>query len=299
MPTWSQEELQFVNCDVDNWYERFVTFGGVPRYVLWNGNGTDPSRVLEEALSSKGAVVAEYFFTKGFGDIDPNKSYMLVHINPPFMPDKGDWDYLGLGIHSFASYEIFKRLSMSFESYMLSNSCNLFTTGAAKNKLGAGSAGNLFENIVLWLRPIAEETITLKALSNSEERIELTLPSSQILPTHWKANKTEDRLNPGYLYKPRTSNLESGDCFCVVEHNGGYWLLVLQMTVASTHPVKVNGLKEIVLAYSLEVQYALTRKLIVFVIPQNGELRTLQPLHTQTGKVAEVIPAQVEGFEQF
>ena len=35
MPTWSEQELMHVNDNKDDWYERFVCFGGVPRHVLW------------------------------------------------------------------------------------------------------------------------------------------------------------------------------------------------------------------------------------------------------------------------
>jgi hypothetical protein len=124
MPTWSEQELQFVNGNIDDWNERFVTFGGVPRSVLWDRKGRDPLEKLQEALDSKGANVINYFFRNGFGNMDPEKSYMLMHINPPWLPEQDDWEYLGRAVHSFASDEIFQTLSKKYERSLLSGSIN-------------------------------------------------------------------------------------------------------------------------------------------------------------------------------
>jgi hypothetical protein len=84
-----------------------------------------------------------------------------------------------------------------------------------------------------------------------------------------------------------------------VEHDDIYVLFVLQMTVSKKHLIKANGLRDIVLAYSLDVQNALNKKLLGFVIPMHGALDSVQPLHTRDGKVIERIPTEVEGFEQY
>ena len=36
MPTWSEEELMFVYSNRNEWYENFVRYGGVPRFVMHN-----------------------------------------------------------------------------------------------------------------------------------------------------------------------------------------------------------------------------------------------------------------------
>jgi hypothetical protein len=131
-------------------------------------------------------------------------------------------------------------------------------------------------------------------------KLVLALPSYAILPRHWTSSTNTDNLSPGILYQPRISNLESGDCFGIVEHNDAYVLIVLQMTVGAKQPIKANGLKDIVLAYPLDVQNALSKKVLGFVIPAEGTLNSKQPLlHTRGGKVIERIPTEIQGFEQY
>jgi hypothetical protein len=299
MPTWSEQELLLVNDSIDDWYDRFVTFGGVPRFVLWDGKGSDPLEILQTAVESKGSTVIQYFFHHGFGNVDPEKSYMLMHINPPWLPEQDDWDYLGRAVHSFASDEIFQTLSRKYERDLLTQAISFFNAGVASQVYGGGSAGNLFEKVVLWLKPVAGQTITWRSLADGTELV-MTLPAAEILPRHWKSSTNADgMLRPGCLYQPRISNLESGDCFGVVEHDGAYVLIVLQMTVSENHPIRANGLRDIALAYPLDVRNALSKKLLGFVIPMDGALRSIQPLHTRDGKIIERIPVEVQGFEQY
>ena len=81
-PTWSFLELSFIDPEDKNWLERFLFFGGVPRNIFWDGLGENPKNKFEASLVAKGATIAEYFFKKGFGDIDSQTSYMFLHINP-------------------------------------------------------------------------------------------------------------------------------------------------------------------------------------------------------------------------
>ena len=54
------------------------------------------------AMDSKGSTaVIEYFFQHGFGDVDAEKSYMLMHMNPPWLPEEEDWNSLGNGCSFF------------------------------------------------------------------------------------------------------------------------------------------------------------------------------------------------------
>ncbi len=103
MPTWSEKELQCVDGDIARWYDQFVQFGGVPRFVLCE-NSDDLQKQLEEALASKGGEIANKFFTSELSIIDINASNMLVHINP-----KKCLEYTGT-FYSFASDFIFKTL---------------------------------------------------------------------------------------------------------------------------------------------------------------------------------------------
>jgi hypothetical protein len=90
MPTWSEQELERVNRDKDQWYDNFVTFGGVPRHVLIPLNRINSGQLLENSLVAKGGQIAQNFFKFGHGSPDLDQSYMLVHINPP-VSDSGDF----------------------------------------------------------------------------------------------------------------------------------------------------------------------------------------------------------------
>jgi len=79
-------------------------------------------------------------------------------------------------------------------------------------------------------------------------------------------------LRPDCLYLPRISNLQSGDCFGVVQQGDGYVLIVLQITVSETHPIKAIVLNDIVFAFPLDVRNALRKKMLGFVIPLHGTL---------------------------
>jgi hypothetical protein len=296
MPTWSEEELQFVNPKKEEWYDRFVKFGGVPRHVLWDGIFENPEVKLESALQEKGAKVIEYFFKHGFGNVDSENSYMLLHMNPQWVPDKNDWDYQKKEVYSFASDEIFKILSKKYETSLLAEPINLFNAGVAPEVYGGGSAGNLFEKVVLWLKPIAMKTVTFISLEDNKTEITVTLPEVELLAPDWEE---VGNLKVGVLYQPKISNLESGDSFCVVEVNDEYWLIVLQMTVGQKHPIKANGLQTIVMAYEERSRSLLKKKVLGFVIPVDGKLHGVQALHNQDGKVIQKVPKEVKDFKQF
>ena len=121
------------------------------------------------------------------------------------------------------------------------------------------------------------------------------VPTEILLLSHdWK-KKAELPVNVMIL--PR---IESGDAFYVVSLESGSFLLVIfQMTVGDSHPVKVNGLREILLAFPESVRSKITRKCLVFVIPQHGALDKVQKLVTQKREEAKVVPRIVEGFQQY
>jgi hypothetical protein len=307
LPTWSYFELLCIESDDKRWVDRFVLFGGVPRNIFWDGKEEDPVMKLKRNLQAKGGIVADYFFKHGFGNVDPENSYMLLHMNPPWSPSTDDWLYDELEVFSFASDEIFKIIADKHRSRLLAEPINLFNAGVASEVYGGGSAGNLFEKICLWLKPIAGQAISAKSMQTAET-YSVQLPAAMaLLEYHWKENASGDeskKLQPDILYQPKISNLESGDAFCVLSSgldNYGqpvFLLVVLQITVGENHPVKVNGLHDIILAYPELIQLRIFKKLLVFVTPLDGKLNSIQSLHTQQNKVAQVIPNLVKGFEQ-
>lgn len=304
MPTWSEQELLAVGGENrDAMYDRFVLFGGVPRYVLWPGEGRDPAWMLTEAMPINEPRFMESFFSHGYWNTDQEQRCMLVHINPPWSSEKADWDYQESFEYSFASDEIFRRLLVRVDQSLLDKARTKFNAGTWLKAYGPGFAGHLFKKLVLWWTPLATKTVTLMTLADPSNQLTVTLPAMKVLPRWWKAAKgsSEGELDTNCLYQPRIANLESGDAFCVIsEMDGSATLIVLQVTVGETHPINVNGLKNIVQAYPLTVQKALVKKCFVFVTPVHGALqRQQQPLHTQEGAVATHVPSEAQGFQQY
>ncbi len=149
LPTWSELELRFLNDDIAVWYDDFVLFGGVPRYIFPNPVvGRDPHILMNKALTEKGGVLVESFFKFGFGMVDWLQSYMLVHINPPVSAN-GEFDYRGQAVYTFASDAIFQWLAKKHSTQMLAGAVGMFNVGAASESYGAVSAGKLFEKVCL------------------------------------------------------------------------------------------------------------------------------------------------------
>eukprot|EP01033_Poteriospumella_lacustris_P003711 gene3711-2639_t len=310
LPTWSEVELLFVSADIDSWYEAFVLFGGVPRYLVPYGDPSNPShmyqdprRLMEEALRENGGALAESFFQSGVGTVDSQQScYMLVHINPP-VSAAGEVDYRGVTKYTFASDAVFQRLAKTHRTQMLARATGMFNAGAAASATyGAVSAGHLFEKVCLWLTPLDGTCFTALSLSGGGSSAEFEVPTvRELLPHDWK--KTA-RLVPGVLYVPRIiSTLESGSSFYLVRlRTGGYQLVVLQMTVETSHPVKSTGLHAIRLAYVDDVRLQVARQALVFVLPANGAREREQALPTRKKEPtvdSAHVPVAVRGFQQY
>lgn len=95
--------------------------------------------------------------------------------------------------------------------------------------------------------------------------------------------------------------MESGDAFCVLpcEGNSSHWmLLVFQITVGESHPIKANGLIKILDAIDPTIRGNFTQKLLVFVTPWHSKLERTQPYHTAQGKVIAQSSSKVYEFRQ-
>ena len=289
MPTWDENELQCIATprEVD-WQERFTLYGGVPRIVF------DTADILTRALEAKGKAVSQHFFESGFGGIDGETSYILLHINPPRNADTMAWEYSKLPVHSFASDEIFKRVSNKHRDAQIAKVADLFDSGTAESDYGSATAGLLFEKVCLWLTPIDGMKLKATSLLRTDYSIEITLPAKESILQYGWADKAD--LEVDILYKPVIGNLESGDAFCmIVGEDRKPVLIVLQITVGMKHPVKTNGLKRILHAFPHTLQESLTKKMLLFITPKNGRLSSVQKWHTQQDTVAKKAP----DFEQF
>jgi hypothetical protein len=200
-------------------------------------------------LETEGAMVAECFFKNGYGNIDSEISDSLIHINPPVT--NGKIDYASpKQIHTFASDYVVREIS---DRYLkLAEVIDWFNAGLEVTKKQFGATSDLFEKIFLWLKPLSRQTIQIKQLlspTTSTQPVNVfyylsfVVPDMKILPYDWKLSQ---RLEQSVLYQPSIANLESGNAFCVLpsDRNNDKTLIVFQVTVADTHPVKANGLKK-------------------------------------------------------
>ena len=123
------------------------------------------------------------------------------------------------------------------------------------------------------------------------------------LQCDWKVTRW---LNADLHIEPRFNDLEAGNAFCAIQcdpdsctDNHNYCLVVFQFTVKKSHPVKVRGLNSIVLSLTEDVRNKITRKVLLFVIPQCGELNENQMLINQECQEETDLPLAVQGFEQY
>ena len=227
-------------------------------------------------------------------------SYALTHINP-LRSDDGSIMYTE-PVFTFASDYVFRRLASMFQKGLVLEATAWFSAGGeiAAQKYGAATAGWVFERICLWCVPLAGREICCEPLgANLPPLDKFTLPALQLLSNWWKEEKN---LMPNLLYQPTVANMEAGDGFCVVKINGADMLVVLQITTAASHPVKATGLKRLYEAFPQAVRSKIGRKILIFVTPQDGKLRTLQTFHTlkdEEFKRGSDIPAPASEFEQW
>ena len=121
-------------CNPDNhaWEDTYDIFG-VPRFVFWRGKAIDPMDKLTDTVRQKGGIIADYFFRHGFGDIDANSDYMLVHMNP-LINTTGI--FYGKPVYEFASLQICQLIMAKHEISILSEARNVFNAGVASETYG-------------------------------------------------------------------------------------------------------------------------------------------------------------------
>ena len=310
MPTWSEDELLCVDPNRDNWYNSYLLHGGVPRKVFSNDQKREEN-FLENLLKAKGARIASKFFSTGYGDIDSDMSYSITHINPPRLDDDSDWDYFGNRQFSFASEEIFMKINDNFNKKILNDVINILNTGMGPKTLGEVSAGLILEKFCLFLSPIYGKTLEPRPLNKTDD--DMMLPEninsafSLSLPKEMELLNstfvTEKNLKPNIFYHPRSTNLQSGDAFCAISINGSniteYILIVLQITVAESHPIKVKGLQDILSAYPDEIRKKITKKELVFVTTNFRKMKSLQRYVGANGKAYQSpLPTEIKEFRQ-
>ena len=310
MNTWSDAEL-FAAADLlkiplskDVLEENFLMVGGVPRYVFYDinedGDKDDqrsPYVYINEAFQEKGSLVANNFHVNGFGTIDAEECYALVHINPP-KKDDDTYDYRGLKVYSFASNHVSRRLFDMHYQTVIAGARSIFNFNC--NISNQPETGWKFEKCCLFLTPIyrSEKALNMQRLSlcrasqgssssssENPNNVLLSVPMEQRLLTlnSWRS---DEKLQQGVFYIPSVSNFESADAFFVQDGI----LNVLQITVGGAHPVKANGLENIYARFFSDDKKKRKRDAssknnarLIFVIPVQGVLSSSQPLTAKRG----------------
>jgi hypothetical protein len=279
MPTWDENELMSIADNCEDWYQRFILVGGVPRDIFsTDKNIRSINESLQTAITVKGPILADGFFKYGFGNIDEYISYKLIHINPPKDLTRESWEYTE-SYYSFASDYVFLEISKKFENALLASALNTFDAGVGSETYFSASFGIFFEKVCLLLVPIAEKTIEVSFFDIEDKNSKRTfkLPGMECLPINWE----KSNLTANVLYRPRNFNFESGDAFCVIPDEtqaGKLVLLVLQITVSSSHPIEANGLKKIYNSFERNIRENIISKIVMFVTPIDGPLNTKQPI---------------------
>ena len=299
METWTERELTFAHPRVQDWYEAFVVFGGLPRYVL------PPKRargnVMQHmvcALGFHGERIAVNFFRYG-PLLTEEESYLLVHINPRTDPaGQVDYDADTLPEYTFASDYVFQKLVKLHRPKMLPAAVEFFQKqGIATDEYGTRAAGKLYEQVCLWLQPLDCMQLLSQALTSDAEDVTFNVPTERAqLPHDWREATT---LQPGVLYAPRYSNLQCGSMFYLQQNSTGECcLVVLQVTVGGEHCLQAGGLLDILLAYPEQLRGRIAHKAVLFVVPNNEQaLDREQVLTTQLGQ--QTVPVLVQGFKQY
>ena len=77
-------------------------------------------------------------------------------------------------------------------------------------------------------------------------------------------------------------------------------MIIVQITVAKSHPIKVKGLSDIVSAYPEDIQNKITKKALVFLTTNRGKLKSVQQYTTEGGGAYKGnLPKEVEDIRQY
>lgn len=294
MPTWSEEGLECVD-PTRHWYDYYLIFGGVPRYLFWR-KGKDasiqvygPNHYLTEMLIEKGNDMMEHFTRSGFKGLAETTNYMFVHFNPGRNLN-GSWQNGGRKIFSFASDEMLKYLVSRHQNALKEMAVNIYDAGIGAAVYGAICGDILFEKFCIFLRSIAGKFVTVCSGC-------LNLPREYLaLSKDWKFSKV---LQGDTLYYSRDAITESREVFCVISSCSQFdsvrkWtLIVFKFVVGSSHPINGNSLLTIIESFPECIRSNIVSKWFVFVSPgQPSCFIYEQPI--STGKMK--LPEEIAGF---
>lgn len=296
MPTWSaDEQADFFNSTqfrkqygdgmAQKAYDNIFYFGGSIRNNIRTAvMSADPIGTIEEAIKAKGINVCEQFFRAGFGGTEADVSDLLVHRNPVKNID-GVYNFNDKPCaFSFASPYVFRKLLALHKNILVNDARSKYNVGT----FHGGDDGNEFELLCLHGFKISDVEFCALPLTDGAQQIQVKFPPKEVLARNWR--DVRNYLKANVLYIPPYGNLESGDAFCLIEINGRWTLVILQCTIAESHPVKQNGVKIIRDCYTEKSELLVDDTVIMFMIPENGKLKKKQRMVTQMkGGVLEAV----------
>ena len=233
MPTWSaDEQADFFNSpqfEMDYGLEVAQrAFGNIPYFggsirsnIQVAIDAKNPLKVIEAAITTKGAEICERFFKAGLGGSEEAISDMLIHRNPYKENDIYDFD-ADLCVYSFASPYILRQLLQLNDSMLVTDARNKYNVGTFRG----GDNGNEFELLCLHGFKISDVEFLAQPLTDNAHAMKVKFPPKQVLALNWR--ERQEYLEANVLYIPPYGNLESGDSFCLIELNGKWSLVILQ-----------------------------------------------------------------------
>jgi hypothetical protein len=202
-------------------------------------------------------------------------SDMLIHQNPV---KNGDVYDFSSKTYSFASKYVFRQLIEFKRKMLVIKARDEFRYSTFHDR----NDGNEFKILCLHGFKISGVEFHAQPLTEGAQSIKVTFPSKQVLAVNWRAQK--NYLATNVLYIPPNGNLESGDSFCLIEISKRWTLVIIQCTIAETHPVKQNGVKIIHDCYTKNAELNVDDTVIIFMIPESGRLNTEQAIVSEEQK---------------
>lgn len=299
MPTWSAEEQselfasnefrgEFSMEIAELAFKNIQYFGGAIRHNIRTAQkGSSPTNKIDTDLNRKGQDICHRYFEVGYGGTEEDMADLLIHRNPIYENGVLSFDAETI-IYSFASPYVLRSLLQLNKQMLATEAKNKYSTGTFRG----GDNGNEFELLCLHGFKISGVEFTVQPLSSGLLGFTVIFPRKEILALNWR--ERENYLEEDVLYIPPYGNLESGDAFCVIQLKGKLTLIIIQCTIAEDHPVKQNGMRVIYDCCTKKSKLNVKETVIMFMIPENGKLKTSQRIVTQEGNDPQRATLKVE-----
>jgi hypothetical protein len=303
LPTWSFEELQFINNFVPSWFLKYNLYGGIPGLLFYSKSREEEQQQsyqqskqrLKDLISESGAqAFQKMFFVVNRGNnyykFEKQSFYKIFHFNPRWNSQKKEWNFSSFPQITFASDECFQMMTqmVSFKKifdilfdYQSPN--DPFTSIQLEPLLQS-----VFEKFYIWGSPIVGKVLTVSPLHSKENAssnkkpsgsplvLPLVLPLVQLkLPYDWKLmDYTHD-----VLYFPSNFEQTRGMVFFLLTNkkDGTRELFFLKPTIYKTHAVDANEVLEIISCFA---SFKIEKINLVFLVPTRSAMSHSQLLNS-------------------